>query len=60
MTDANTAAALLHFFGHAPDEPGGEKWTVYEDKLIVIHPARRPKVFAKGCQGRFYEIELAP
>lgn len=53
-----TAASLRQTFGYAPDERGGERWTVFQDHtLIVIHPERRPRMYKRGCGGVFYEIQ---
>ena len=48
---------LYQAYGYVPNEAEGERWTVYEEVLIVIHPERRPKIFTRGCAGSYYEIE---
>ncbi|MHB0785610.1 hypothetical protein [Bradyrhizobium sp. 5.13L] len=56
-----TMAALRRDFGYAPDERGGENWTVYQNQtLIVCHPERRPRLYKRGCGGTFYEIDPIP
>lgn len=62
LLDENVADALRRTFGYAPDEANGERWVVYEDRLLVIHPERRPRVYRRGWTGPndFYEIELLP
>lgn len=55
------AASLRHAFGYVPDEEGGEVWTVFRDRtLIVAHPERRPRFYRHGCGGSFYEVEPIP
>lgn len=52
---------LRRVFGYVPDEKGGEKWTVYQDRvLIVIHPVRKPRLYKRGCSGVYYEIDPLP
>lgn len=58
---AATMRALRETFGYEPDERGGEKWTVYQDRmLIVIHPERRPRLYERGCNGVYFEFEPPP
>lgn len=56
--DDDTKAALRREFGYVPDVSDGEAWAVHQDHtLIVIHPARRPRLYKRGCGGVYYEIE---
>lgn len=56
--DNPTMASLRQEFGYAPDERGGERWTVFQNHtLVVIHPERRPRLYKRGCGGLYYEIE---
>jgi len=56
--DKEVMAALQRAFGYQPNERDGEKWVVYRDHtLIVCHPERRPRLFERGCAGRYTEIE---
>lgn len=57
MSEAEYLASLQRTFGYSPDERGGEKWVVYQDNLIVIHPERRPRIYKPGCAGVYYELE---
>lgn len=60
MTD-ECAEALKREFGYVPDEDGGEKWTVYQDRvLIVIHPVRRPRIYRRGGFGPNDYCEIEP
>ena len=57
----DVAAALRRDFGYVPQSDDGEKWTVYQDRtLIVIHPHRQPRLYRYGCGGSYYEIEPIP
>ncbi len=61
--DEETKVALRRVFGYCPDEEDGEKWTVFQDRaLIVIHPERRPRLYRRGsCNANdYYEIEPLP
>jgi hypothetical protein len=46
------ARDLRRVFGYVPEESDGEKWTVFQDQtLIVIHPARQPRLYRRGATG---------
>ena len=50
--------SLEKTFGYRPDMMHGEKWVVYDfDKLIVVHPERKPRIFTPGCGGSYVEID---
>lgn len=55
--DKDTARALKREFGYVPDEPSGEKWVVFADRLIVVHPERKPRIYKQGCCGSFFELD---
>ncbi len=58
MMDEATKRDLRRTFGYVPDERMGEKWCVYQDhSLIIVHPEYPPKVYKRGCNGVYYEIE---
>lgn len=51
------AAALKSEYGYVPDHRG-DKWTVYQDRLLIVtNPERRVRCYPTGCCGNFYEIE---
>jgi hypothetical protein len=55
------ARDLRRCFGYAPNEQDGEKWTVYQNEaLIVIHPARRPRIYHRQAMGPDNYIEIDP
>ena len=61
--EEDCANALRREFGYTPDEKGGERWAVYQDRaLIVIHPERRIRVYRRHGSGPhdYYEIEPYP
>jgi len=58
--DLQVRDSLLKAFGYAPIEEDGERWCVFRDNLIVIHPNRRPRVYRRGCHGDYYEFEPVP
>lgn len=56
--DEPVAQALEREFGYVPDEESGEKWAFYGNhSLIVIHHDRKPRIYKRGCGGKYYEIE---
>jgi hypothetical protein len=59
--DEECAESLRREFGYVPRTDEGESWTVYQDRtLIVIHQERRPRLYPRGADGSFYEIEPLP
>lgn len=48
---------LQETFGYVPEEDKGEKWAVYNNCLIVIHPMQRPRIYRRGCKGIYFELE---
>ena len=54
----DVAAALDREFGYIPDEQDGEKWCVWQDRvLIVVHPYRKPRLYERGGRGNYVELE---
>jgi hypothetical protein len=54
-------AALKEHFGYAPDEERGEKWVVYQDRvLLVIHPEMRPRIYRRGAIDERDYCEMEP
>ena len=61
--EEDCAKALRREFNYVPDEEGGERWVVYQDRrLIVIHPERRIRAYRRHGSGPndYYEIEPTP
>lgn len=52
------AADLKREFGYDVDPD--DAWKVFDGRLIVIHPARRPRVYRRGCAGIYYEMDPLP
>ena len=51
-------AALKREFGYEPDPHGGEQWIVWRGQcLVVAHPERLIRVYDRGCNGNFREIQ---
>jgi hypothetical protein len=50
----DVAAEMRKTFGRVPDERGGERWAIYQNyTLIVIHPEHRPRLYKRGCGGKY-------
>lgn len=50
----NSVIKLAEEFGYVEKE--NDKWTIYNDCLVVINPNFRPRVYSKGCKGIYVEI----
>lgn len=51
-------AALKREFGYVPDPLGGEQWVVWRGQcLVVAHPEQLLRVYDRGCNGHFIEIQ---
>ena len=58
MIGRQTAEHLRQEFGYVPNEHGGEDWTIFQNRvLIVIHPERRPRLYGRGCGGAYSEFD---
>lgn len=55
MMDSKTVENLRREFDYVPNEGGDERWVIFDDKLIVIHRDRPPRVYCRG--GETYTLE---
>lgn len=59
MKNKKIGRALQAEFGYQPREGEGEVWSVWGDgrALIVLHPTRLIRVYRRGCNGIYFEID---
>lgn len=59
--EADAQRAMRDTFGYVPNEADGERYTVYTDGkypvLIVIHPARKPRLYYQHGRGVYIEFD---